>query len=114
YDALGAGGVYVCTTPHRYSGPHDVSKFFDDQASGFHLKEYTYHELRHMFRMTGFNATAACVGVKGRYFSLPDSAAVLAETALGRLPYSLRRLLCRSRPFRPLFGDITIVGRKLR
>ena len=42
YRALGPGGVYVCITPHRFSGPHDISRFFDAEARGFHLKEYSY------------------------------------------------------------------------
>jgi SAM-dependent methyltransferase len=36
--ALRPGGSYLCVTPNRMSGPHDVSKFFDDEATCFHLK----------------------------------------------------------------------------
>lgn len=32
--ALKKGGRYVCITPHRFSGPHDVSKHFDEVATG--------------------------------------------------------------------------------
>ncbi len=32
-------GVYMFRTPHRFLGPHDISRFFSDEAEGFHLKE---------------------------------------------------------------------------
>ena len=66
YRALGPGGVYVCITPHRYSGPHDISRFFDAEARGFHLKEYSYRELRELFRAAGFAATSPWAGFRGR------------------------------------------------
>jgi hypothetical protein len=28
-------GVYVCITPNRLGGPHDISRNFDDVATGF-------------------------------------------------------------------------------
>ena len=36
---------FICLTPHRSTGPHDMSKYFGDVATGFHLKEYTNKEL---------------------------------------------------------------------
>ena len=45
YNVLTPGGIYICITPNRLSGPHDISKYFDTMASGFHLKEYTVSEL---------------------------------------------------------------------
>jgi SAM-dependent methyltransferase len=39
YRALKPGGVYVCVTPNRFSGPHDVSKYFTDEPTGFHLQK---------------------------------------------------------------------------
>jgi hypothetical protein len=38
---LARGGVYVCITPNRVNGPHDVSGLFDDEARGLHLREYS-------------------------------------------------------------------------
>jgi predicted SAM-dependent methyltransferase len=35
YTALTPGGLYICTTPNRLTGPHDVSKYFDETAAGF-------------------------------------------------------------------------------
>ena len=47
------GGKYVCITPNRLTGPHDVSKYFTDGAVGFHLHEYTIGELRALFLSRG-------------------------------------------------------------
>ena len=35
YRALKPGAVYVCITPNRLSGPHDISLYFDSVATGF-------------------------------------------------------------------------------
>jgi SAM-dependent methyltransferase len=37
WRALRPGGVYICITPNRVSGPHDISSHFDSIATGFHL-----------------------------------------------------------------------------
>ncbi|KZS72962.1 SAM-dependent methyltransferase [Mycobacterium kansasii] len=43
---LKSGGRYIFNTPHRYTGPHDVSRVFKcGEAAGMHLKEYTCREL---------------------------------------------------------------------
>jgi SAM-dependent methyltransferase len=52
--ALRMGGKYICITPNRLTGPHDISAGFADEAQGFHLREYTYHELTDAFRHAGF------------------------------------------------------------
>lgn len=55
YQALKPGGIYICITPNRLSGPHDVSRYFDEVATGFHLKEYTVTELNDLFHAVGFS-----------------------------------------------------------
>ncbi|HEY9597222.1 MAG TPA: class I SAM-dependent methyltransferase, partial [Cyanophyceae cyanobacterium] len=55
YKALTPNGSYLCITPNRLSGPHDISKYFDETATGFHLKEYTVTELYELFRAVGFS-----------------------------------------------------------
>lgn len=52
--ALAPGGHYLCITPNRLSGPHDVSRYFDDVPRGFHLREYTAGDLAALFRRAGF------------------------------------------------------------
>src|SRR6266542_551582 len=112
FEALAPGGVYVCTTPHRFSGPHDISKYFDAEATGFHLKEYTYRELRRLFLRTGFARTGVWGGLKGYFWKLPDSLVLAAEGLLGLSPRWLRQRLARAVPFRAVFDSVTIVGYK--
>lgn len=110
--ALRPGGLYICTTPHRFSGPHDISKYFETVARGFHLKEYNYRELRRLFLEAGFVKTSAWIGVKGRHFRLPNSLTFLLEGAVGACPMRCRRRLVRLPLLRSLFDSVTIVGQK--
>ena len=56
YSVLVEGGRYIFRTPHRYTGPHDMTRFFKyDKPQCFHLKEYTYQELTDMLRNIGFS-----------------------------------------------------------
>lgn len=110
--ALAPGGRYVAVTPHRYSGPHDVSRLFDHEARGVHLKEYTYRELRSVFLAAGFASTSRWMGIRGRFFRLPDPIILSLESMFAVLPRSLRTRLARSRLLRPLFGDSIIVATK--
>jgi SAM-dependent methyltransferase len=112
YAALRPGGVYICTTPHRFSGPHDISKYFTSQAAGFHLKEYCYGELRELFRACGFSQSHAWVGLKGAFAPLPNAAALASEMAVEWMPHRLRKNVARLPLLRALFDSVTIVGRK--
>ena len=56
FNALMPGGRYLCITPNRLNGPHDVSRGIDVVARGFHLHEYTYFELERLFKDVGFTA----------------------------------------------------------
>ncbi|MEQ1742870.1 MAG: class I SAM-dependent methyltransferase [Candidatus Nitrotoga sp.] len=57
---LKPGGQYLMAVPHRWFGPCDISKVFKyEVASGMHLKEYTYRELRHALLYSGFREVAA-------------------------------------------------------
>src|SRR6516164_1479529 len=40
FRVLKPGGSYLCVTPNKVTGPHDVSSFFDYEATGLHLCEY--------------------------------------------------------------------------
>jgi SAM-dependent methyltransferase len=55
HQILKAGGRYIFRTPHRFSGPHDVSRVFKcDRPLGMHLKEYTHREFMTAVRQAGF------------------------------------------------------------
>jgi len=51
---LKPGGVYVFDTPHRYSGPHDISVHFGDTLECFHFQEWTYREMSGLLHHHGF------------------------------------------------------------
>lgn len=104
YAALAAGGTYVCVTPNRLNGPHDVSMFFDYEARGFHLKEYTTTELRRLFKSVGFRRTVPYIRILGHYHPLPGWLPSLAERFLGLLPARPRSWLGARVPFRWLLG----------
>lgn len=95
FVALAAGGLYVCLTPNRLSGPHDVSKHFDRRARGLHLKEYAAYELVRLFERVGFRHLRLAVGGKGRFWLVPAWAVTPLERALELLPFSVRRRLAR-------------------
>jgi SAM-dependent methyltransferase len=110
FRVLAKGGVYVCVTPSRLSGPHDISRRFDDVATGFHLREYTVHELRDLFLKVGFSRVKLLVGY-GIYVPFPVGAALLLESFLEKLPHGAAKWLGRFYPVRVLLG-VKIIGIK--
>jgi SAM-dependent methyltransferase len=111
YRALAPGGSYICITPNRLNGPHDVSMYFDSVATGFHLKEYTTSELIDLFRSVGFSKIKAYIPAKGRYLDMPLSLIRRCESFLETLPRSTGKRLARGLPFRVLL-DVRLVGTK--
>jgi SAM-dependent methyltransferase len=112
---LGPGGRYVCVTPNRLLGPHDVSRSFDDVATGLHLKEYSHTELARLLRGAGFARVRVLSGIGGRPRPVGLLRYRVAETALEALPRRRRlRLLTLIRPaaaepFRPL-EQVVVTG----
>lgn len=52
---LRPGGMYLVSTPHHLTGPHDVSRAFRcRQAAGLHLKEYDWRSLSKLARRAGY------------------------------------------------------------
>ncbi|MCB1276496.1 class I SAM-dependent methyltransferase [Prosthecobacter sp.] len=104
HAALAPGGVYLCITPSRLTGPHDISCVFDDEATGFHLKEYTVDDLSALFRSVGFAKIRIIFGGRGKFMLLPTWPAVICEKLLSMLPHGLRKAIALKPPFRWLFG----------
>jgi SAM-dependent methyltransferase len=98
YEVLRPGGWYLCVTPNRLSGPHDVSKHFDDVATGFHLREYTLGELGAILRRVGFGRLRVWAGGRGVYLRQPVMAQRAVEAVVGWLPAAVRKPLARSLP----------------
>jgi SAM-dependent methyltransferase len=95
HHALASGGIYICITPNRLNGPHDVSRHFDAVATGFHLKEYTNTDLSDLMKQAGFSKVRAYIGVPARYVRFPLVVLKLQEAVLSRLPQGLRKMLAR-------------------
>jgi SAM-dependent methyltransferase len=89
------GGVYVFRTPHRLTGPHDVSRYFGDEPRGFHLREWSYAELTGVLRDAGYRSWRALYGVKGRHVLVPACCLAAAESLLRACPRGLGRGLAR-------------------
>lgn len=112
--ALTPGGVYICRTPSRLSGPHDVSQCFDEVATGFHLKEYSITDLYKLFRTVGFTKISIEKNFKGIHvkiplFSLTRFAVKVIEKFISKLPFDWRRKIAKTSI---ILNGITIVGQK--
>lgn len=101
---LRPGGGYLVITPSRLSGPHDISRGFDDVATGFHLKEYTRRELSGLLKLAGFRHQQTYAGGRGRYVRVPTALVEMAERSFERLPKRVRRTLRSNPVLLALFG----------
>jgi SAM-dependent methyltransferase len=87
---LRPGGKYLCGTPNRLNGPHDISRMLDPVATGFHLKEYSFDEVRELLEHGGF-ATVTFDLVAAGYRLGRHPAPSLAQV----LPKRLRNIALR-------------------
>jgi SAM-dependent methyltransferase len=111
YDVLVPGGLYVCVTPNRLNGPHDISMHFERVARGFHLKEYINSELSALFRSVGFSKVKAYGRGRGFYLPCPLSLVIGCEYVLSLLPYELAKSLALTKILQSVLG-IRLVGVK--
>ena len=111
FRILKPGGSYVCVTPNRLTGPHDISGYFGYTPAGFHLREYDHRSLRRMFREAGFRRVVALMTVKGRSVRASIAAVAPAEALLDLLPPPMRARLARGRLIGALAG-VTVIGAK--
>jgi SAM-dependent methyltransferase len=104
FRSLAPGGIYVCITPNRMFGPSDISKYFDEIATGFHLREYTTREMRQLLIDAGFADVRFYAGARGSFLRCPYWVIAAIESALGALPYALRSRIADTRVIRALLG----------
>jgi SAM-dependent methyltransferase len=88
---LKPGGFYICVTPNRLTGPHDISRHFDIVATGLHLREYTITELAQAFKMSGFSDVRIIASYHGHIFSpkLPVTPFAWIERLLEKSPRAI-------------------------
>lgn len=111
YRTLVKGGKYICITPNFFNGPHDVSRYFDPVATGFHLKEYSVTGLSKLFKQVGFSDLKVYIGARGKYLEIPVIIVIFIESILSKIPFYWRRKVSSSLIFSVLLG-IIIVGKK--
>jgi ubiquinone/menaquinone biosynthesis C-methylase UbiE len=91
HRVLRPGGRYVCKTPSGVTGPHDISVFFDDVATGFHMREYDYRSLRALMLKTGFHSVEFPLVISGYWLATPSYRLLSRiERVLRRLPAGVR------------------------
>lgn len=91
--ALKPGGFYLFSTPHCFTGPHDISRHFSDVPQGFHLKEWTHYEFFDLLKELGFSE---CLPVRqGKPVTSGLMRAVLLglERAISMFPRRLQKKL---------------------
>jgi hypothetical protein len=92
---LKPGGKYIFRTPHAFTGPHDVSQYFSHAPQGFHLKEWTYGEFKHMLQGLSFSHLYGIRQVRGIPLRLPYLYFQACEQMLTWLPRRYKRALAR-------------------
>lgn len=112
YNCLKPGGIYEVVTPHRFIGPHDVSRYFSNKAEGLHLKEYTIYEIYEILKNTGFKKIALILKIRDIVVLIPIQIALLGEMLLQFVsPLKIGRKLLNKMPFRQ-FLFMRLVGYK--
>jgi hypothetical protein len=111
YDSLNYNAKYICITPNRHYGPHDISKYFDDEATGFHLKEYTISEVISLFKNVGFSKFDLYAGGRGIFIKFPVTIAIWTEKVIMNLPKAVSRILTSFILIKAILG-INIVAYK--
>ena len=104
YRCLSPDGIYVCVTPNRLYGPRDISEYFDEVATGLHLREYSAREIRAAFLHAGFKRVKFYAGARRWFIPCPYLLVALAECVLEMLPYKLRKRLADNGPARAFLG----------
>lgn len=108
---LKPNGKYLCQTPSRMTGPHDVSVFFDYEATGFHLKEYDYRSLRKLGLAAGFRRIDYHFLLKGRRLAMPFWFGSAFERLLTATPKRWRARLTNLKPIYTAMGINAVMTR---
>ncbi len=85
------GGRYLCVTPHRLWGPHDISRYFSDVPQGLHLREYSHHEILGLLKQAGFRRRRVIPRIGASDAWLPHLGTRSLEALLALPPLAVRR-----------------------
>jgi len=108
---LKPGALYRCITPSRVTGPHDISCYFDDSATGLHLQEYDSVAMKEIFRSAGFRQVKFCVSVKDTQIFMPHWLLRSMELLLLAMPPDARGKFARVNTVR-LVAGLDVIGIK--
>jgi hypothetical protein len=111
YRVLKPGGCYYCITPNRLYGPNDISRHFDREATGLHLKEYSMTDLLKLFRSIGFRRVWIERMVQGHRIPFPTFPARVMEAVLELIPWRVRTPIARTYLMMRLL-DVSVMGQK--
>lgn len=89
------GGKYIFQTPHLLSGPHDVSLYFSYEAEGFHLKEWTYTEIKELIMNLGYSKFHTYWTAKGIKLRMPYTYFAFCELVISHIPKRYRRYVTK-------------------
>lgn len=104
---LKPGGIYVFDTPHRYSGPHDISREFSDTLDCFHFQEWTCNGMRRLLASHGFPKSWIVRFGKMQRSAWFNIGFDTLEKLLAPLPHKLRRSLARR-----VFPSVAMVAQR--
>lgn len=112
YRILKGEGKVIIVTPSALTGPHDISRDYRKNPEGFHMKEYTYSDLRNLLKVVGFTKCKGYWGSKkSGYFPLNITFLILLEKLYRLLPSNIRYMLRKNTLLLKIFG-LKIVGFK--
>jgi ubiquinone/menaquinone biosynthesis C-methylase UbiE len=103
---LKPGGWYVFDTPHRYTGPNDISGAFGDELVCFHFQEWTLNSMRQQLIASGFKTIR--VIKRGKALGRINAGMLLlVETLVGSLPTPLKKRIARH-----LFSSVAMAAQR--
>lgn len=113
YRILKPGGSYLCCTPNRLTGPHDISAYFGYEPAGLHLREYDHRSLGRLFRSVGFRRVVAMAMAmaKGRILNVPTRITEAAESLVEALPRRPRARML-GHPAMASLAGVNLIGIK--
>lgn len=97
---LKPGGRYICITPNKLLGPHDISRFFTEELLCFHLKEYSGTDLRNLFLEFGYKKVEFYSIIKGKKMNIPFFVIRLVEQFVSNFNQTTRAKFAKRHLFR--------------